>query len=92
MTTREIPEHLKNLTSAQKLALGAARLRERYVRHPWYAKRDAEDGQSYWENLAASNWNSYLLPVLDPSSATEPKQSADDSRDTSEAMQAKVRA
>lgn len=83
MPKREIPEHLKNLTSTQILALSAARLKERYSRHPWYAKCAAEDGESYWENLAASNWNSYLLPDLDPS-ATKPKLSADDSRDTSE--------
>ena len=58
------------LTRREKLALGAARLRERYSQHPSYARRaaKAQDPDAFWERLAASNFNSWQLPPLKASS------------------------
>jgi|CXWL01.1.fsa_nt_gi hypothetical protein len=63
-------ERLEALPWNEKLALSAARLKERYENHPGYAKLAAESGERYWVLLAASNWNAYRLPVL--SNETKP--------------------
>ena len=60
----------QTLILQEKLALGAARLKERYSQHPSYAKcaAAASDPEKYWETLAASNFNSWQLPPLSDSS------------------------
>ena len=57
----------------EKLALGAARLKERFGQLPQYARR-AEMGSGpdvYWATLAASRFESWRLPPLKDSSTVE---------------------
>ncbi len=65
-----LPTEPQELTRREKLALGAARLKERYSQHPSYARRAAkeQDPDAFWERLAASNFNSWQLPPLKGSS------------------------
>lgn len=66
----QISTGLPSLTRRERLALGAARLKERYSQHPSFAKlaAAASDPDAYWEALAASNYNSWQLPPLSASS------------------------
>lgn len=59
-----ISTRLQNLPRHAKLALAAARLRERYSHVPGWMPLPGENEDEHWESVAASNFNAYLLPPL----------------------------
>lgn len=61
------------LTIHEKLALGAARLKEQLGHLPQYAELAAmgSDPEKYWERLAASRFNTWRLPPFHDSSTPE---------------------
>ena len=63
---------LPQLTRQEKLALGALRLKERYSGLPGYGPSEGESEDAYWDNMAASRFNAWMLPPLSPPQEPKP--------------------